>query len=341
MAIFIGGIGPVFGAEGPLQWLIGGLVGVLVLAAGIVLAFTGRYPAPIYDVAVGMDRWALRVAAYAALMTDAYPPFRLDIGGSDPGDELAGPLVPPAPVPSSVPVGWTGPRVVAVVAGAVLTLSGAGLLAAGGAALWADRTARTDGMLTTSTWHHDTPARALITEHVGLPDLDLNWFGPDSLLGSVRVDLAAGDGSQRFVGIARTADVEAYLDGVAYATIQDLTSDQDAELSPGDRVPADPDQVGIWVASTSGPTPRELTWDSSGGDWTIVIMRPDGSAGFDATVRAGAEIPVLPWIAGGALGVGGLVSVAGIVLLVLPVTRASRGASPTARSGVPEPMSVG
>jgi hypothetical protein len=72
------------------------LVGVLVLIAAIVLLFTGRYPRPIYDFVLGMDRWALRVGPYAALMTDRYPPFRLDQGGTDPDWVPAGP-VPPSP----------------------------------------------------------------------------------------------------------------------------------------------------------------------------------------------------------------------------------------------------
>ena len=55
----------------------GGLVFILAIFAGIVLLFTGKYPEDIFKLVVGMNRWAYRVAAYASLMTDQYPPFRL------------------------------------------------------------------------------------------------------------------------------------------------------------------------------------------------------------------------------------------------------------------------
>ncbi len=108
MAVFAGGAWAGLGAANgnDMTWSSsGGLIGLLVCIAAVVLLFTGRYPRSLLRTSVmGMNRCRYWVAAYATLMTDRYPPFRLDIERQqEPAPDSGAVTVvrpPPAPGPA-------------------------------------------------------------------------------------------------------------------------------------------------------------------------------------------------------------------------------------------------
>jgi hypothetical protein len=75
VAVFLGGWG--------VRLASVGLIALLAVIAMVINAFRHEYPRSIFDFVMGMNRWCYRVLAYAALMRDEYPPFRLDAGGSE------------------------------------------------------------------------------------------------------------------------------------------------------------------------------------------------------------------------------------------------------------------
>ena len=352
VAVFVGGgmwLGT--GADGIWDddWGFGGLVALLVFVAGVVLLFSGRYPQPLFDFVLGMDRWALRVAAYAALMTDAYPPFRMDMGGPDPdpGSVAAGPA-PAGPAPTgaagvgkaAASGGWSAGRVVALVAGALLLVTSTGFFGGGSTLLWADRTQREDGWLVSPDADIDSARYAVTTEGIRLEGDGLDW-AVDELLGTARVEVtSAGADDELFIGLGRTADVSRYLDGVGRSEVHDLAvrAEGDDEVlrgladvagGPPATPPVDAD---VWTVSSSGSGTQVLDLRLTEGDWTVVVMRADGGAGVSGEVRVGATLPGLPWFSAVLLGIGALLAGAGALLVALAAQRPRQVPPPAGRA---------
>ena len=184
VGIFVGGAGSAAGEAqdqgGWHWWYGGGLIGLLVLFTGVALLFTARYPRGIFDFVLGLDRWVARVAAYAFLMTDSYPPFRLDQGEDDPAgaaamapEALAGlveaaPEQPPAEVipaqPSPEPRRGAG-RVALIVVGVLAALLSLPFLAGGTALVVVDQTQRDDdGFLMSPSEDFSTATYAIVSD---------------------------------------------------------------------------------------------------------------------------------------------------------------------------------
>jgi hypothetical protein len=320
-------------------WGAGGLIGVLVLVAGVVLLVTGSYPRSVFDLVVGLDRWVVRVAAYVALLTDEYPPFRLDQGGGDPGGDPGGVAphgsVAAEPAESGRPGHWTAGRVVAVVIGAVVALTGAGVLTGGAGLMWADRAHRdADGFVSSGPVAVQGRGHALTLGEIDVRGTDT---GVAALLGAVgEVRLRVVSERPVFAGVGPADAVDRYLDGVAVSRVGEIRAgDVTVTEVPGNPVAAAPGETPIWSTSASGAGPRTLTWRLSSGDWRVVVMNSDGSAGVAVSAELAAEAPGLLWTAIALLALGALLIAAGIAALV-------RGVSPPRnRRPAGEPRSEG
>jgi len=300
-----------------------GLIGLLVLFAGVALLFRARYPRALFDLVLGLDRWVARVVVYAALMTDVYPPFRLDQGGEEnapPAGETDGASSPPpgeAVDPAPRAGGGAG-SVVLLVLGSIAALLAFALLAAGCAAVVVDQTQRDDdGYLMSPTEDFSTATYAIASKNA---DLHLN--GPDwattDLFGKVRIRSE----SERpvFVGIAPEADVDRYLRGVAHAVVTEVDEAEYSER-PGGEPRGRPAERKFWAASASGAGEQTLEWEPEDGSWNVVVMNVDASRGVAADLSIGGELDPVMWVGIGLLVGGGLLAAAAALAITAGIRR--------------------
>ncbi len=234
----------------------------------------------------------------------------------------------------------TAARAAAIVTGGVIGFVSLGFLATGGAALWGDSQKDADGYLTTRSEHFSTTTHAIATDNLDI-DLDgAGWVLDNDSYGKVRLKVDSSSDKPVFAGIAPTRDVEDYLHGIAHTRLTDVDYspfEADYDDRPGSGRPAPPADQSFWAASVDGTGPQTLTWDAQEGDWSVVLMNADGTAGVDRAVSAGAKLGFLDVI--GWVGLGGglalLITAGGLVFLGVRMPRSARvGPSPL---GPPQP----
>jgi hypothetical protein len=212
-----------------------------------------------------------------------------------------------------------------------VALLGLGLAAGGGFLLWADRTQREGGYLTTPTERFATSTYAMTRERLEADAGGPNWIWNDNWLGKVRIHGEGAAAKPLFIGIGPEAAVAGYLGRVAHADVEDIDLDpfrvtyrQVAGAAPG----RPPTAQNFWAASASGPGSQTVTWKVRDGDWSVVLMNADGSRGVAADVDLGAKLSFLLWVAIGVLIGGVLLLGGGVALIVLAARRGPPPAPP-------------
>ncbi len=224
-------------------------------------------------------------------------------------------------------------RIVAVIIGGVLALTAIGLIFAGVGLVTAAAVRSKEGVVWSDPIGVATPRYAVTGDRFHIRDYPGEWLQQGLI--DLRLEVATTNGKPLFAGVGPAPDVDRYLGGVGHDVAIDFGGNRPKfETKPveGSAPPSPPADQKFWVASTASPAGTPLIWSVVPGDWSVVILNADASAGIAGQVRVGAYLPFLAPIGGAILAVGLLLAAAATFLLVW-ATRSPRGRDASGASG--------
>jgi hypothetical protein len=184
-------------------------------------------------------------------------------------------------------------KLVAAVIGVPMVIGSFALAVGGGVAL---AVPDDDGWISTPPVRLTTDAVALLGEDIEI-DLGDHFDDGRTFIGweaiPAKLEAVSRTDKDVFVGIARNADAQAYLDGVSTARVTSFDDDPNTRYHDGVDSIAPPETRDIWMASSID---GGLEWDVGDGEWAIVVLNTDGSAGVDVWLTGSARIPFLAGI---------------------------------------------
>jgi hypothetical protein len=197
----------------------------------------------------------------------------------------------------------------------------AALLIGGGTLLWVDTTMTdSEGFINTKPVELETETFAITTPPA---QVEIETPGPidAGALATLRIVAENRDPDKGvFIGVAEGTDLEGYLSDVAYAEIVDMEFEPFETTMvphPGVSAPQTPSAQAFWTASASGVGPQTLIWDVETGDFGLVLMNEDASAGVEIEAVVGARVPVIRPIGTSLLIAGGIVLAFGTLMIAL------------------------
>jgi len=216
-------------------------------------------------------------------------------------------------------------KIVLLVFGIIVLLVSFCLMVGGGALIWADITIKdSEGFYTTETVQLERDSYAIVTPSADI-DLETAWLWDWGNLATFKVEGSNNDPTKQiFMGVAEESDVQAYLSGVEYDEITQFRIHPyrvDYRNHPGTSEPTAPTSQTFWTASVHGAGTQTLEWELETGNYVLVLMNTDGSAGVDLSTVVGAKVPPIFGVGVGLLAGGVVVLIIGSLMVYFAVRR--------------------
>jgi hypothetical protein len=235
-------------------------------------------------------------------------------------------------------------KIVLIILGAVASAFALGLMAAGFVILGL---VGSDGFIDSGTHPVSTPTRAIVSKTARITDEAERTGRLDRLRSAfldeftIRVQATPRDDQPVFVGVARAADVDAYLAGVDREVVSYVEFDPfrlTKAPRAGAAIPAPPDQQDFWAeqAVSDPDTAATLDWKVREGNWRLVIMNADSSPTVRVDGLLGAKAAFARPLAFILLGVGIVALIVGVLLVVIGIRKDPGPKDPPVSVGLPD-----
>ena len=235
-------------------------------------------------------------------------------------------------------VGWDAGKVLVVLFGGLLILVGVPLLF-GGTALMGITRSLSDGYgyIGVSGVGIDTGTQAIVFSPMHVDEIVIDeidgpmvryWQPEPGDFIDLKFTLDSNNGKEVFIGIVEKSEAIPVFTGIMYDAIIDIDMDHPHDSNPqityrrhnGERFEGSPADLNIWSAYAYGED-LKLEWEPERGDYWLVIMNLDGSAGVDVDAGLGIKGQFLDFISRGLI-FGGIVCFGlGAVIIYFAVVR--------------------